>query len=85
MAAATKTIVVTPETDLRALLDDAADGPQFRLGLEEADDLWADYDPERVRTALREVARSMTREEGERIKELIYRGREEGTRPPDRP
>jgi hypothetical protein len=49
------------------------------------DDPWANYDPERLRAALREVAGTLTPGEGERIKAEIYRAREEGTRPPDRP
>lgn len=49
------------------------------------EDMWANYDPARLREALHAAAGVITPEEGERIKELIYRGREEGTRPPDRP
>lgn len=95
MTAEPKTIRVTAETDLPALLDDAAAGPlilerggdRFRLSRDEGDsaDPWADYNPERVREGLRRFAGTITPEEGERMKELIYRGREEGTRPPDRP
>ena len=49
------------------------------------DDLWADYDPEAVREALRAAAGTFTPEEGERLKRDIYRWREEGTRPIDGP
>ncbi len=49
-----------------------------------AEDLWAGYDPERLRATVREVAGTLTPEEGERLKESIRRGREEGTRPHDR-
>ncbi len=92
MAIGHKTIRVTEETDLPELLEDAAKGPvilerggkRFRLTRAD-DDLWATYDPERVRDGLRRFAGSISPEEGERLKALIYRGREEGTRPIDRP
>jgi hypothetical protein len=38
-----------------------------------------------VLEGLREIAGTLSPEEGERRKELIYRGREEGTRPITRP
>jgi hypothetical protein len=95
MTAEPKTIRVTAETDLPTRVDDAAAGPlilergceRFRLSRDEGDsaDPWANYDPERVREGLRRFAGTITPEEGERMKGLIYRGREEGTRPPDRP
>lgn len=47
--------------------------------------VWANYDPEAIRKGLKEVAGLITPEEGERMKEMIYRAREEGTRPIDRP
>jgi hypothetical protein len=94
MVAARKPIKVTPESDLIRLLENAAeeplllekDGVVYRLSVAETtDDLWAGYDPERSRRILREMAGSITPEEGERIKELIYRGREQGTRDANRP
>ena len=45
------------------------------------DDLWADYDPAAVRDALRAAADTLTPEEGEHLKQNIYRWREEGSRP----
>jgi len=94
MVAKSKSIAVTDETDLPRLLDEAADAPlilerdgvRFRLSREDAaDDPWAGYDPERVRAAVRAFAGSITADEGERMKALIYRGRAEGSRPPGRP
>lgn len=92
MATTHKTVRVTEETRLPDLLDDAAEAPvilerggeRFRLSRAD-DDLFADYDPERVREGLRLFAGTISPEEGERRKALIYQGREEGTRPPDRP
>ncbi len=92
MMHAPKTIKVTPETSVGSLLDEAAaapvvletNGTRYRL-VREPDDPWAGYDPERVREGLRRFAGTLSPEEGERIKRLIYRGREEGTRPPGRP
>jgi hypothetical protein len=85
-------IVVSDETNLGPLLDEATTAPLrierngivFQLSREEVDP-WAGYDPERVRTGLRRVAGLITPEEAARMKELVYRGREEGTRPIDRP
>lgn len=91
MATTAKTIEVTKQTDILDLLADAArepiilehGGERFRLSRE--DDLFAGYDPERVRDGLRRFAGTISREEGERLKALVYQGREDGTRPPDRP
>jgi hypothetical protein len=85
-------IPVTAATSLTEVLDEAAGSPVrlerngvvYRL-MREQDDLWAGYDPEQVREGLRRVAGLITPEEAARMKELVYRGREEGTRPLDRP
>jgi hypothetical protein len=86
------TIHLDPDSELAralALADDQtllleSNGAHFRV-LPVTDDLWANYDPEAVLVALRAVAGTMSVEEGERIKELIYHGREAGTRPLSRP
>jgi hypothetical protein len=91
MASALKTIHITDDTALADLLDDAVrepiilerNGDRFRLSL--VDDLFADYDPERVRDGLRRFAGTITPEEADRLRQIVYRGREEGTRPIDRP
>jgi excisionase family DNA binding protein len=49
------------------------------------DDLWAGYDPEAVRQALREFAGTITEEEGEARINALYEAREAGTRPASRP
>jgi len=59
-------------------------GTRFRV-IRDLDDPWENYDPEKVLEGLREIAGTLSPAEGERIKELIYRGREEGTRPITRP
>jgi excisionase family DNA binding protein len=51
----------------------------------EQDDLWAGYDPEAVRQALREFAGTITKEEGEARIRALYEAREAGTRPTTRP
>ncbi len=92
------TITIDPESELGRALDESGDEPvvllqgnaRFRVVREGAepradDDLWANYDPEKVREGLRKVAGLITPEEGERMKEMIDRAREEGTRPIDRP
>ncbi|MDQ3692060.1 MAG: hypothetical protein M3464_00315 [Chloroflexota bacterium] len=86
------TITIDPDSELGRALDETAGSPvvlvragaRFRV-TRDPDDPWATYDPDKVRAGLRKFAGMLTREEGERIKESIYRGREEGTRPLDRP
>jgi hypothetical protein len=87
-----KPMPVTDATTLTAVLDEAAgtpvrlerNGVVFRVSREE-EDVWAGYDPERVRAGLRDVAGLITPAEAARMKELVSRGREEGTRPLTRP
>jgi hypothetical protein len=86
------TITIDPDSELGRALDETDGAPvvllrgkeRFRV-IRDPDDPWANYDPEKVRAGLRKFAGMITREEGERIKEAIYREREEGTRPLDRP
>jgi hypothetical protein len=60
------------------------DGARFRV-TRDLEDPWASYDAENLRAGLKKVAGLLTPEEGDRIIESIYRGREERTRPIDRP
>jgi len=92
MADTVRTIHVPPESELARLLDEARDAPlrlekdgvTYRLSREE-DEIWANYDPDAVLAGMRAAAGHLTPEEGEKLKAYIYRAREEGTRPPDRP
>jgi hypothetical protein len=87
-----KTIHVTSEGELARLVEAANEGPvilekdgvRYRLSREE-DGPWANYDPEAVLSALRAAGGSLSAEEGENLKAYIYRAREEGSRPADRP
>lgn len=92
MPKAPLTITLDPNSELAHALDDAdevtiiLESKGTRYTVKRADDdIWAGYDPEKVRAALKQFAGTLTPEEGESLKELIYRGREEGTRPLDRP
>jgi hypothetical protein len=86
------TITIDPDSELGRALDETTDDPvvllrgtaRFRVTREAADP-WANYDPAKVRAGLKKVAGLLSPEEGDRIIEGIYRGREEGTRPIDRP
>jgi hypothetical protein len=91
MTSAALTIHVDPDSDLGHALADAEEpfylesgGARFRVVPAE-DDLWAGYDPDAVLAGLREAAGTLSLEEGEALKALIYRARKEGTRPHDRP
>lgn len=85
-------ITIDPDSELGRALEETADEPvvllrgttRFRV-TRDPDDPWANYDPAKVRAGLKKVAGLLSPEEGDRIIEAIYRGREEGTRPIDRP
>lgn len=94
MNAARKPIPIVDESDLVRLLDDAPEEPVFieRRGVvyrlarvDETEDIWANYDPERSRRILHDMAGSISQEEAEVMKDLIYRARKEGTRQANRP
>lgn len=95
MAAAPKRIKVTPGSELARLLEEARRGPVlleengslYRLDRveQESEDIWAGYDPERVRVAIDTYGGSWKDLDAEALKASIYRAREEGSRPPDRP
>lgn len=82
------TITLDPGSELAIALNEAdekpvvlvSNGARFKVSRAE-DDFRDDYDPKAFREALRAAAGTFTPEEGERLKELIYRGREEGTKP----
>ena len=96
MTTSTRTIHVAPGSELDRLIEDLGKGPialekdgvRYRVERIDApaeDDPWANYDPEAVRAALRATAGSWRDVDAEALKAYIYRAREEGTRPPDRP
>lgn len=85
MVASRRTVKVTPNSDIIRLLDDAANEPVYlaREGVvyrlsraDEIEDIWAGYDPAQVRAGLKAMAGIISAEEGERLKELVYLGRE---------
>ena len=86
------TITLDPDSELGRALDESTSHPvvlvrgsaRFHV-TRGSDDPWATYDPEQVLEGLHEIAGTLSPDEGERMKELIYRGREEGTRPLTRP
>ncbi len=92
MTKAPHTLHLDPNSKLARTLAEANGEPvilesnsvRFRV-IRFHDDSWAGYDPEKVRAGLRRFAGTITPEEAERIKESIYRGRQEGTRPIERP
>lgn len=77
MVAAARTIDVTPGSELDRLLEEAngtplvfvKNGVRYRVEREDAaDDIWANYDPERVRRALRESAGALAHIDREALK-----------------
>lgn len=63
------------------------DGVRYRLNRVEGDaeDVFSTYDPERFRRVLAETAGVLRDVDAEQWIQNIYRWREDGTRPPDRP
>lgn len=88
-----KTINVDPDSELGHLLDEATDAPlvleksgvRYRVSRQDNDDIWTDYDPERVRKVLAETAGSLSQAEAEAMIADLYRARKEGSRPAKRP
>jgi hypothetical protein len=97
MVAVKHTIHVEPGSEIAELLDKYGDEPlllvkgsrRFRLAPEtlnvKDEDIWADYDPERLKAAVRRLSGTLPDFDAEAFKEYVYRAREEGTRPIDRP
>ncbi len=48
-------------------------------------DIWADYDPEKLRVALRGFAGSWSDLDADELNANLYRAREEGSRPTNQP
>lgn len=97
MVAEAKVINVEPDSELAHLLDDAEGRPlvlikgreRFRVtreSIEESsNDPWTKYDPEKLMEGVRAAAGAWADVDTEALKENIYRWREEGSRPADRP
>ena len=92
MSTGPRTITIDPDSELGRALEASEespiilvrDGARFRV-TRDPDDPWASYDPAAFLEGLYAIAGTLSPAEGERMKELIYRGREEGTRPLTRP
>lgn len=89
-----RVIQVEPGSELADVVDEAESHPiilekngvRYHLTREdELADPWANYDPEAARAALHAVAGSWADIDTEKMIEDIYRWREEGSRPMDRP
>lgn len=87
-------INVSPDSELAANIDTAEaekrpivlnkNGVRYRI-IREADEIWADYDADAVIAGMGAAAGSITPDEAERWKALVYEAREAGTRPITRP
>jgi hypothetical protein len=92
MSNVVKTIHVPDDSELGRLLQEADQielrleqhGVTYRVSRED-NDPWATYDPDAVRSGMEATAGALTPEQAEEIKRYIYQGREEGTRPVNRP
>lgn len=88
MSAEPRKYRVAPDSELSRLLSHADREPvvlengdmRFRV-VPEAEDIWAGYDPNAVIAGMDAAAGSITPEEAERMKQLVYEAREAGTRP----
>jgi hypothetical protein len=85
-------ISLDPQSDLARALGEAdatpvrleVGGVRYRVRREDADP-FAGYDPDLVRRSLAQYAGSWADVDAEALKASVYRGREQGTRPRDRP
>jgi hypothetical protein len=92
MATEPTTITVDPDSELARALGEAdappvrldVRGVRYRVRREDADP-FADYDPAQVRRSLEQYAGSWGDLDAEALKVYVYRGREDGTRHPNRP
>ena len=92
MAKEPEPIKVTADTALTDVLamarKDAVvldnNGVRYRLS-RETEDIWAHYDPAKVRAALATFGGSWRDIDADKVIEDIYRWREEGSRPANRP
>jgi hypothetical protein len=92
MTRGSKIVHVDEDSDLARLLEEVGTMPlrlvkggvTYRL-TREGNDPWADYDPEAVRAGMRAAAGQFSTEKAEELKAYVYRAREEGTRPANRP
>lgn len=95
VAAPTRRIKVTPGSEVARLLEEARHGPvlleqngalyHLHRVEQESDDIWNGYDAEEVRAAIDAYGGSWKDVDAAALKALIYRAREEGSRPPERP
>ena len=95
MAREPRKIKVTPGSELANLLEEAGalplliekDGELYRLERMEKEpkDIFANYDPKAAIEGIRKAAGSWKDIDTEAFKERLYRAREEGTRPYQKP
>ena len=91
MATETKVINVAPESELGRLLAEIGaapvildrDGERYVLAREDAHDIWADYDPEKVRQALLQSAGALAGIDRKSLLSDIHAAREQNS--PGRP
>ena len=91
MATESKTIKVAPDSELGLLLEEVGgapvilekDGERYVLAREEAQDIWAAYDPDAVRHALRQSIGALAGLDRKSLLEDIHAAREQDS--PGRP
>jgi hypothetical protein len=89
---ASRTIHVSEDSELARALEEVdeiplrleKDGVLYRVSRED-EDLWASYDPAAALAGMADAAGALSPEDGERLKAYLYKAREEGSRPANRP
>ena len=87
MATETKVINVAPESELGRFLEEIGEAPvvlekngeRYVLAREDAHDIWADYDPEKVRQALRQGTGILAGVDRESLLSDIHAAREQNS------
>ena len=95
MAVEPKRIRIAADSELGRLLERAtlaplvfeSNGDLYRINRveREHEDIWAGYDPKKVREVIKQTAGAWADLDAEALIERVYRAREEGSRPGDRP
>ncbi|MGB8645134.1 MAG: hypothetical protein WCF84_07845 [Anaerolineae bacterium] len=88
-----KRVKVNPNSEIARLLEEAREHPLvlesngeiYRIYHEEPENIWANYDPDKVKRTLAETAGSWADLDTDRMIQELYRAREQGSRPETRP
>ena len=85
-----KRIKINPNSEIARLLEAARDNPlilesagkTYRVYREDSENIWAGYDPDKVKHTIAEIAGSWADLDTDRMIQELYRAREQGSAHP---